>query len=162
MPTLEFVTPRSLYVDTTTQIEEIFRRSRDAPFPAIAGFDGERLDAVATYLLGFAYASQGRTPLGVTYMERSVRMAPARAPLWVGLGHRYRELGRRRDAEAAFVRAVAVDPADVQARLALAAFLLDDGQASRALDVAQAALHREPDNAGVKDLVARARAAALR
>ncbi|HMH51853.1 MAG TPA: fused MFS/spermidine synthase [Candidatus Acidoferrum sp.] len=163
VPTLEFVTPRSLYVDTNAELEEIFRRIRGAPFPRIEGFDAERdLDAVATYLLGFAYASQGRSPQGVTYMERSVQMAPGRAPLWVGLGHRYRELGRRSDAETAFVRAVAVDPADVQARLALAAFLLDEGQAARALDIAQAALRHEPDNAGVKDLVARARAAARR
>jgi len=163
VPTLEFVTPRSLYVDTNAELEEIFRRIRGAPFPRIEGFDAERdLDAVATYLLGFAYASQGRSPQGVTYMERSVQMAPGRAPLWVGLGHRYRELGRRSDAETAFVRAVAVDPSDVQARLALAAFLLDEGQAARALDIAQAALRHEPDNAGVKDLVARARAAARR
>lgn len=163
VPTLEFVTPRSLYVDTNAELEEIFRRIRGAPFPSIEGFDPERdLDAVATYLLGFAYASQGRSPQGVTYMERSVQMAPGRAPLWVGLGHRYRELGRRSDAETAFVRAVAVDPSDVQARLALAAFLLDEGQAARALDIAQAALRHEPDNAGVKDLVARARAAARR
>lgn len=160
VPTLEFVTPRSLYVDTNAELEEIFRRIRGAPFPPIEGFDPDRhLDAVGIYLLGFAYASQGRAPLGVTYMERSVQMAPGRAPLWVGLGHRYRELGRRSDAEAAFGRAVAVDPADLQARLTLAAFLLDDGQAARALDLAQAALRQEPDNAGVKDLVARARAA---
>ena len=100
--------------------------------------------------------------MGMVYMERSVQMAPGRAPLWVGLGHRYRELGRRRDAEAAFARAVAVDPADVQARVALGVFLLDDGQAARALEVAHAALRREPDDARVKDLMARAQAAAAR
>ena len=105
--------------------DDVFGSLRGAPFPRIEGFDPDRdVDAVATYLLGFA------------------------------------ELGRRRDAEAAFARAVAVDPADVQARIALGELLLDDGQAARALEVAQAALRREPENARVKDLMARAQAAA--
>src|SRR5262249_21136257 len=126
LPTLEFITPRSLYVDTTAQIEELLAGLRGAPFPRIDGFDPARdLDAMATSLLGFAYAAQGRAPLGIGYMERGVRMAPDRAPLWVGLAGRYREVGRKADAEAAFVRAVALDPRDVQAHIALAAFLLD-------------------------------------
>ena len=117
------------------------------------------MDADATYLLGFTYASQGRSPLGIGYMERGVQMAPGRARLWVGLGTRYREVGRRRDAETAYLRAVAVDHGDVEARIVLAAFLLDEGQAARAVEVAEAALQLEPANARVKDLVARARAA---
>jgi cytochrome c-type biogenesis protein CcmH/NrfG len=52
-------------------------------------------------------------------MERAVQMGPGQAPLWVGLGHRYREVGRRAEAEAAYRRALAIDPGQVQARRAL-------------------------------------------
>jgi uncharacterized protein (TIGR02996 family) len=161
VPTLEFVTPRSLYVDTIAQTEALLDGLRAAPFPAIEGFDpGRDLDAMSTYLLGFGYASQRRLGRGIEYMERSVRMAPDRAPLWAGLAARYREAGRTAEAEAAYLRAVAAAPADVQARLALAAFLLDHGQAGRALDSAEAALRLAPGDAHVSDLVARARARA--
>jgi spermidine synthase len=160
LPTLEFVTPRSLYVDTTAQLEDLLGQLRETPFPRIEGFDPDReMDADATYLLGFAYASQGRSPLGIGYMERSVEMAPRRAPFWVGLGNRYREVGRRRDAETAYLRAIAVDPRQVEAHIALGDFVLDEGQAVRALEVAEAALRLEPANARAKDLVGRAGAA---
>jgi spermidine synthase len=163
LPTLEFVTPRSLYVNTDTQLEDLLGRLRGAPFPRVEGFDpGRDMDAEATYLLGFAYASQGRSPLGLGYMERSVQMAPGRAPLWVGLGNRYREVGRRRDAETAYLRAIAVDPRQVEARIALAEFVLEGGQAVRALEAAEAALRLEPANVRAKKLVARARAAVRR
>jgi spermidine synthase len=120
LPTLEFVTPRSLYVDTTAQLEGLLGGLRRAASPAIEGFGaGRETDAEAAYLLGFAYASQGRVPLGIEHMERAVQMGPGQAPLWVGLGHRYREVGRRAEAEAAYRRALAIDPGQVQARRAL-------------------------------------------
>jgi spermidine synthase len=160
LPTLEFVTPRSLYVNTPAQLEGLLAGLRGAPFPRIDGFDADReMDAETTYLLGFAYASQGRVPLGIGYMERSVQMDPRRAPLWVGLGNRYREVGRKRDAEAAYLRAIAADPRQVEARIALAAFVLEEGQAVRALEVATAALNLEPTNGRARHLMARARAA---
>jgi spermidine synthase len=163
LPTLEFVTPRSLYVNTPAQLEDMLHRLRGAPFPRIEGFDPDRqMDAELTYLLGFAYASQGRPQLGISYMERSVEMAPLRAPLWVGLGNRYREVGRRRDAEAAYLRAVTAEPQQVEARIALASLVLEEGHAVQALDVAEAALRLDPENARVQDLIARARAAAGR
>ncbi|HET9492154.1 MAG TPA: fused MFS/spermidine synthase [Methylomirabilota bacterium] len=131
LPTLEFVTPRSLYVDTTAQLESLLGGLRRASFPPIEGFDaGRQMDAEATSLLGFAYASQGRVPLGIEYMERSVQMAPGQAPLWVELGHRYREVGRRAEAEAAYRHALAIDPQQVQARRALGQLVGDAGQAA--------------------------------
>jgi spermidine synthase len=161
LPTLEFVTPRSLYVDTIAQLEDLLAGLRGTPFPPVMGFDPRHdMDAEATSLLGFAYASQGRLTLGIGYMERAVEMAPDRAPLWVGLGTRYREAGRAGDAERAYMRAVVVAPGDVEARIVLGAFLLDQRQNVRALQVAQAALRLAPDNGRAKDLLARATAAA--
>src|SRR5262245_53071070 len=163
LPTLEFVTPRSLYVNTPAQLEELLASNRGASFPTIVGFDLEpRMDAELSYLLGVAYASQGRPSLAIGYLERSVQMAPRRALHWVGLGHGYRELGRRRDAEAAYLQAIKIDPRQVESRLALAAFVLDEGHAVRALEVAQAALELDPANTRAKHLVARARAATRR
>jgi spermidine synthase len=163
LPTLEFVTPRSLYVNTPAKLEELLAGLRGPHFPRIEGFDVEpRMDADLSYVLGVAYASQGRASLGIGYLERSVHMAPRRALHWVGLGHGYRELGRRRDAEAAYLQAIKVDPRQVEARLALAAFVLEEGHAVRALEVAEAALQLDPANARAKHLVARARAAARR
>jgi tetratricopeptide (TPR) repeat protein len=162
-PTLEFVTPRSLYVNTPEQLEGLLARLRGAPFPHIEGFDPERhLDAEATYMLGFAYMSQGRSSLGIGYIERSVRMAPHRAPLWVGLGNRYREVGRKQEAEAAYQRALVADPRHVEALVALGAFVLDEGQAARAIEVAETALRLEPANRHATHLMVRARAALLR
>ncbi|MGH7308308.1 MAG: fused MFS/spermidine synthase [Candidatus Rokuibacteriota bacterium] len=163
LPTLEFVTPRSLYVNTAEQLEQLLAELRGPAFPSIDGFDpGRDLDAEATYLLGFTYASQGRLPLGIRYMERSAQMAPARAPIWVGLGHRYREAGRQREAEGAYLRAIAADSRQVEARIALAGLALEAGQARRALEVAEAALRLEPANARAGALVNRARAAVSR
>jgi Flp pilus assembly protein TadD len=118
-------------VDTTAQLETLLGRLRRAPFPPIEGFDaGRQMDAETTSLLGFAYASQGRVPLGIEYMERSVQMAPGQAPLWVGLGHRYLEVGRRAEAEAAYRHALAIDPQQLQARRALGQLIGDAGQAA--------------------------------
>ena len=47
--------------------------------PMIAGFDPRRdLDADGAYLLGFSYASVGRSNLAIKYMELSTTMAPDR------------------------------------------------------------------------------------
>lgn len=148
-------------MNTIAQLEHLLGQLRGAAFPPVEGFDPTRdMDAEATSLLGFAYASQGRLARGIAYMERGVQMAPQRAPLWVGLGTQYREIGRKGDAETAYLRAVAVDPKDVQARIVLATFLLQEGRADQALEVAGGALRLEPANARAQELVTRATAAA--
>lgn len=157
-PVLEFVTPRFLYVDTTAGINDALQTLRSTPMPPLAGFDPSRdMDADATYLLGFAYASLGRPALGIPYMERSTQMAPGRAAFHVGLANQYRDAGRRREAAAAYQRAIAVDPGQVEARVALGELRLEDGQVREALDLANAALRIDPANERAKTLVARAR-----
>ncbi len=159
-PVLEFATPRWLYTNTTAPIEGVLAQLRGPTFPPVTGFDPSRgLDADATYLLGFAYASFGRPRLGIPFMERSVEMAPHRAAFVVGLANQYRQVGCVADAEAAYLKAIALDPQQVEARVALGELLLEYGQAPRALALAEAALAISPSDARAKALVARAKPA---
>jgi spermidine synthase len=157
LPVLEFRTPRWLYVDTTARIGDRLAALRGAPFPEIAGFDPSRqLDADATYLLGFAYASLGRPALGIPYMERSTRMAPDRPAFFVGLANQYREVDRSRDAEEAYRRALALEPTNVEALTALGEVLLEAGQPGRALELARRALRLAPSDARARALATKA------
>ncbi|MBI3998960.1 MAG: fused MFS/spermidine synthase, partial [Armatimonadetes bacterium] len=158
-PTLEFITPRSLYADTVEEIDRLLHRLRGPTFPPIVGFAPARdLDADATYLIGFAYASLGRPALGIPFMERAVNMAPDHAPFHVGLANQYREAGRHREAAAAYQRAIALDPTQVEARVALGEMLLEQGDARRALELAASALRLEPGNERARRLAQEARA----
>src|SRR2546427_4966929 len=98
--------PRSTLFPYTTLFRSNYYRRPEAP--AIAGFDPQRdLDADGAYLLGFAYASVGRSDMAITSMERSIRMAPNRPMFFVGLGNQYRAAGRVSDADTAYERALA-------------------------------------------------------
>jgi spermidine synthase len=144
-PVIEFRTPRALYADTTAQINGLLDGVRASPFPPNTGFVPARdLDADATYLLGFAYASLSQVARGIPYMERSVRMAPNRPAFRVGLANQYREVGRTRDAEREYRRAIALDPAQVEALTALAEMLVDAQQYDEALVFAERALRAAP------------------
>jgi tetratricopeptide (TPR) repeat protein len=159
-PVLEFSTPRALYVDTIGQIDTLLDRLRASPYPRVAGFDPVRdLDADATYLFGFAYASIGQVRHGIPYMERSVAMAPDRPAFRVGLANQYREAGRLRDAEEAYRRALALDPQHVEALTALGEVLLGAGQVRDALALAERASRLAPADARVRALLEKARAA---
>ncbi len=156
LPTMEFETPRWLYVDTVAQIGETLARLRGPAFPAVTGFDPSRdLDADATYLLGFAYASLGQSKLGIPYMERSTTMAPERPAFFVGLANQYREVGRPRDAEESYIRALALEPDNVEALTALGEVLLEAGQAARAASFADRALRLAPSDARAQALAAK-------
>ncbi len=158
LPVLEFRTPRLIYVNTIPQILELLGRLRGPVFPEVAGFDPSRdLDADATYLLGFAYASLGQPKRGIPYMERSTQMAPDRPAFFIGLGNQYREVGRPRDAEDAYGRALALEPSNVEALTALGEVLLDGGQAARALSLAERALRLAPADARAQALAAKAK-----
>ncbi|MDR7520113.1 MAG: fused MFS/spermidine synthase [Armatimonadota bacterium] len=159
-PVLEFEAPRFLYADTQAPIHGLLSRLRTRPFPPVAGFDPIRdLDADATYLMGFAYASLGRPSLGIPYMERSTAMAPDRPAFFVGLANQYRAVGRPRDAEDAYRRALALDPDHVEALVSLGEILLEAGRPAQALAYAQRALRIAPADERAQALADRARQA---
>jgi tetratricopeptide (TPR) repeat protein len=90
-------------------------------------------------------------------MERSTRMAPDRPAFLVGLGNQYRDAGRAREAQAAFERALGIDPASVDALTSLGEVLLDAGHRERALALAERALTVAPDDQRARALATRAR-----
>ena len=155
-PVLEFRTPRSLYVDTTPMIVQELDRFRQVNPPAIEGFDPQHgLDAEGTYLLGFAYASLGRTELGITYMQRSTTMAPDQPSLFVGLANQYRQAGRLAEAQAAYEKALTIDLNNVEALLSLGEIRLAAGQIEWTRLLAERALRLAPQNARAHALVDR-------
>jgi tetratricopeptide (TPR) repeat protein len=155
-PTLEFRTPRSLYVDTTSKIaKELnpFRRPDAAP---ITGFDPQRdLDADGAYLLGFAYASMGQSDLGIRYLKRSTTMAPNRPMFLVGLGNQYRAAGRVADARTAYERALALDLNNLEALVSLGEIRLEEGQTEWTRVLTDRALRLAPQDARVHALIDR-------
>lgn len=158
-PVIEFRTPRALYADTTARINALLDGLRLNPFPPTTGFDPAKdLDADATYLLGFAYASLSQAARGIPHMERSIRMAPDRPAFRVGLANQYRETGRARDAEREYRRAIVLDPQHVEALTALAEVLVEAGQYDEALKFAERALRAAPSDERARRVAVRAKA----
>ena len=128
-PQLAFRAPRSLYVDTAPLIANDLNRFVLTGAPAIAGFDPERdLDAEGAYLLGFAYASVGRSDLAIPYMERSTHLAPKDPAFFVGLANEYRSVGRLAEAANAYERALEIDLNNVDALVSLGEIRFEQGQ----------------------------------
>lgn len=153
-PLLEFRAPRSLYVDTVPLVANDLNRFVLTGAPAIAGFDPERdLDAEGAYLLGFAYASVGRSDMAIPYMERSTHLAPKNAALFVGLANEYRSAGRLKDASRAYERALELDINNVEALVSLGEIRFDQGQLDWTRVLASRALKLAPQDMRVHALV---------
>jgi len=159
-PVLEFRAPRSLYAEATSMIVDGLNYYRGPEPPAINGFDPKRdLDADGTYLLGFAYASLGRSDLAITYMKRSTTMAPNSPMFLVGLGNQYRLAGRVGEADATFERALSLDINNVEALLSLGEIRLDEGQLEWTRALSNRALELAPQDARVHALIGKLQAA---
>jgi spermidine synthase len=159
-PLLEFRAPRSLYVDTLPLVANDLNRFVLTGAPAIAGFDPERdLDAEGAYLLGFAYASVGRSDLAIPYMERSTHLSPKDAALFVGLANEYRSAGRLTDASRAYERALELDINNVEALVSLGEIRFEQGQLDWTRVLASRALRLAPQNVRVHALVGKLQAA---
>ena len=153
-PVLEFRTPRSLYVETAPMIVEQLNSFRGPDPPMIAGFDPRRdLDADGAYLLGFSYASVGRSNLAIKYMELSTTMAPNHPMFFVGLGNQYRAVGRVPDARTAYERALALDLNNVEALVSLGEIRLEEGQLDWTRVLSDRALRLAPQDARVHALI---------
>lgn len=142
LPVIEYRTPRAGYIDTTTVNDAGVQALQTKPLPAIAGFDPARdFDARAKYLLGFGYASIGRTDAAIRLMEQSLEAPNPEAKFFVGLGNQYRAKGSDGKAIAVYAGALERDPAEAEASLQMAELLRargDDVGAERALRAALA------------------------
>jgi len=92
----------------------------------------------------------------IAQLERCATAVPNDVELIADLARGYESAGRTTDAEAAYQRALAIDPeyADVHARLA--ALLLARGEFAQAKAHAEAALRLQPNRRSILDLLARA------
>ncbi|HEV8340537.1 MAG TPA: fused MFS/spermidine synthase [bacterium] len=149
-PVIEFLAPRSLYADTTPANDEGVQRLQRGLMPVIRGYRPDRdLDARAAYLLGFGYASLGRTDLAINLMSQGVRRDPRNAKYLIGLAHQYRGRGQGDRAAALFRRALGIAPAEAEAALALAALLREQREEGAAAEVLRAALSASPQDVGL-------------
>jgi DNA-binding winged helix-turn-helix (wHTH) protein/TolB-like protein len=109
------------------------------------------------YLRGVDLYSRDLFPLAVKMLEKSAEIAPNYPLTWAYLGRSYNasasfEFGGRehyRKAQAAFEKALALQPALIDARIYLANFFTDTGQVEQSVPLLRDALKTNPDRAEV-------------
>lgn len=103
--------------------------------------------ALARYLLG-----SNRVQEGITTYESALQKQPTSAPLHFTLGTLYEGAGQRDKAALHYEEAVKLDPNMADAKNNLAYLIADEGtNLDRALDLAQEAKAKLPDNGNVAD-----------
>jgi tetratricopeptide (TPR) repeat protein len=129
-PVVEFLAPRALYADTTAASDPAVQRYQRRDTPELEGFQPERdLDARGLYLLGFGYASLGRTDLAIRKMEESIRREPEGDPKFrVGLANQYRLRGDKERAIELYRSVLVRTPDDAEAALDLDEVLKESGK----------------------------------
>ena len=109
------------------------------------------------YLRGVDLYSRDMFPVAVKMLEKSAEIEPKYPLTWAYLGRSYNasasfEFGGRehyRKAQAAFEKALALQPALIDARVYLANFFTDTGRAEQAVPLLREALKTNPDRAEV-------------
>ena len=109
------------------------------------------------YLRGVDLHSQHKFPMAIKMLEKSTDLDPNYALAWAYLGASYTsdaafELGGREQygrAQAAYERALAIDPSQLDAQMFLANLLVDTGQVEKAVPLLRDALKANPNYAPV-------------
>lgn len=109
------------------------------------------------YLRGVDLYSRDLFPVAVKMLEKSAEIAPNYPLTWAYLGRSYNasasfEFGGRehyRKAQAAFEKALALQPAQIDARIYLANFFTDTGRVEQSVPLLREALKTNPDRAEV-------------
>jgi DNA-binding winged helix-turn-helix (wHTH) protein/TolB-like protein len=109
------------------------------------------------YLRGVDLYSRGLFPVAVKMLEKSAEIAPNYPLTWAYLGRSYNasasfEFGGRehyRKAQAAFEKALALQPAQIDTRIYLANFFTDTGHVEQSVPLLREALKTNPDHAEV-------------
>jgi spermidine synthase len=155
-PVVEYLSPRSGYVDTATANDTGVQALQTKLLPEISGFDEARdFDARGRYLLGFGLASIGRADPGIQLMEQSVRADKPDPKFLVGLANQYALKGWTAKAIRAYERALALSPAEAEASLKLAEILRAQGDDAGAEKVLRAGLQRTTDDGELATATAR-------
>ena len=109
------------------------------------------------YLRGVDHHSKHNFPLAIKMLEKSTEIDPSYAPAWAYLGASYTsdaafEFGGRdqyRRAQAAYERALAIQPSQLDAHIFLANLLVDTGKVEQAVPLLRDALKTYPNQAAV-------------
>jgi DNA-binding winged helix-turn-helix (wHTH) protein/TolB-like protein len=109
------------------------------------------------YLRGVDLHSRHNFPLAIKMLEKSTEIDPNYAPAWAYLGASYTsdaafEFGGRdqyRRAQAAYERALAIQPSQLDAHIFLANLLVDTGKVEQAIPLLRDALKTYPNQAAV-------------
>jgi DNA-binding winged helix-turn-helix (wHTH) protein/TolB-like protein len=125
----------------------------------------DRLKAEATmspvayeyYLRGVDLYSTGDFPMAAKMLEKSTELAPRYAPSWANLGKSYTanasfELGgadHYRKAEAAFARALEIQPDELDAQIYMANMFTDTGRVEQAVPLLRQALKTNPNKSEI-------------
>jgi len=107
------------------------------------------------YLRGVDLHSQHKFPLAIKMLEKSTEIDPNYASAWAYLGASYNsdaafEFGGReqyRRAQAAYERALAIQPSQLDAQIFLANLLIDTGRVEQAVPLLREALKTNPNYA---------------
>jgi DNA-binding winged helix-turn-helix (wHTH) protein/TolB-like protein/Tfp pilus assembly protein PilF len=107
------------------------------------------------YLRGVDLHGQHKFPLAIKMLEKSTEIDPGYAPAWAYLGASYTsdaafEFGGReqyRRAQAAYERALAIQPSQLDAQIFLANLLVDTGKVEQAVPLLRDALKTNPNYA---------------
>lgn len=100
------------------------------------------------YLRGVDLYSKGDFPMAIKMLEKTVELAPRFALAWAHLGHSYTanasfQLGGAeyyRRAEAAFIKALTLEPDEIDARIYMANMFTDTGRVEKAVPLLREAL----------------------
>jgi len=107
------------------------------------------------YLRGVDLYGQNKFPLAIKILEKSTEIDPNYAPAWAYLGTAYTadaafEFGGREQylrAQAAYERALAMRPSQLDAQIFLANLLIDTGKVEQAVPLIRDALNTNPNHA---------------
>jgi len=111
--------------------------------------------AYEDYLRGIDYYSLNDFPAAIAVLEKATALEPNYAPAWASLGRAYTtsaslQFGGREQygkAQAAYEKAIALNPALVEPRIYLANLLTDTGRVEQAVPLLRSVLKDNPNNA---------------
>lgn len=112
-------------------------------------------NAYEDYLRGIDLYSLSEFPAAIQVLERATALQPNYAPAWAQLGRAYTtnaslEFGGQEDyekAQAAYEKAIALDPGSAEPRIYMANLLTDTGRVEQAVPMLRAVLQSSPNNA---------------
>jgi TolB-like protein/Tfp pilus assembly protein PilF len=112
-------------------------------------------EAYEYYLRGIDFYSLNQFADAISALEKSTSIEPNYAPAWAHLGRAYTthaslEFGGREDyikAQAAYEKAIALNPSLVEPRIYMANLYTDTGRVEQAVPLLRSVLHDSPNNA---------------